>query len=38
VRLLEPPAPLPAYARWTALAAAAILLLAPTALLVVPAL
>ena len=38
VRLLEPPQPLPATGRWTALAAAALLLLAPTALLLVPAL
>lgn len=36
VRLLEPPAPLPALARWAVLTAAAALLLAPTALLVVP--
>lgn len=38
VRLLEPPSPLPAAARWTALAAAGLLLLLPTALLLVPAL
>jgi Zn-dependent protease with chaperone function len=38
VRLLEPPAPLPAPARWTALAAAGLLLLVPTGLLVLPAL
>jgi Zn-dependent protease with chaperone function len=38
VRLIEPPRPLTPLARWTALAAAALLLLAPTALLVVPAL
>jgi Zn-dependent protease with chaperone function len=37
VRLLEPPAPLPAAARWTALAAAGLLLLLPTALLLLPA-
>jgi Zn-dependent protease with chaperone function len=38
VRLLEPPCPLPAVARWTALAAATLLLLAPTLLLLLPAL
>jgi Zn-dependent protease with chaperone function len=38
VRLLEPPDPLPAAARWTALAAAGLLLLVPTALLLLPAL
>jgi Zn-dependent protease with chaperone function len=37
VRLLEPPAPLPAAARWTALTAAGLLLLLPTALLLLPA-
>ncbi|MGZ4656458.1 MAG: M48 family metalloprotease [Blastococcus sp.] len=37
VRLLDPPAPLSAVARWAALAAATLLILAPTALLVVPA-
>ncbi|HET6394255.1 MAG TPA: M56 family metallopeptidase [Blastococcus sp.] len=37
VRLLEPPDPLPAAARWTALAAAGLLLLVPTALLLLPA-
>jgi len=37
VRLLEPPAPLSAAARWTALAAAGLLLLLPTALLLLPA-
>jgi zinc/manganese transport system permease protein len=37
VRLLEPPDPLPAAARWTALAAAGLLLLLPTALLLLPA-
>jgi Zn-dependent protease with chaperone function len=37
VRLLEPPSPLPRAARWTALAAAGLLLLLPTALLVLPA-
>jgi hypothetical protein len=37
LRLLEPPSPLPAAARWTALAAAGLLLLLPTALLVLPA-
>jgi Zn-dependent protease with chaperone function len=37
VRLLEPPRPLPAPARWAALAAAGLLLLVPTLLLVVPA-
>ena len=37
VRLLEPPAPLPAAARWTALATAGLLLLLPTALLLLPA-
>jgi hypothetical protein len=38
VRLLEPPSPLPATARWAALALAGLLLLVPTALLLVPAL
>jgi Zn-dependent protease with chaperone function len=38
VRLLEPPRPLPSVARWSALASAALLLLAPTLLLVLPAL
>jgi hypothetical protein len=38
VRLLEPPAPLPVAARWSALAAAGLLLLLPTVLLVLPAL
>jgi Zn-dependent protease with chaperone function len=38
VRLLEPPSPLPALARWAALAAAGLLLLLPTALLLLPAL
>jgi Zn-dependent protease with chaperone function len=38
VRLLEPPSPLPAAARWTALASAGLLLLLPTALLLAPAL
>jgi Zn-dependent protease with chaperone function len=38
VRLLEPPAPLPTAARIGALAAAALLLLVPTALLLLPAL
>jgi Zn-dependent protease with chaperone function len=37
VRLLEPPSPLPAAARWTALSAAGLLLLLPTALLLLPA-
>ncbi|MGY1601550.1 M56 family metallopeptidase [Geodermatophilus sp. SYSU D00815] len=37
VRLLEPPSPLPAAARWGALAAAALLLLLPTLLLLLPA-
>jgi hypothetical protein len=37
VRLLEPPRPLPPPARWSALAGAALLLLAPTLLLIVPA-
>jgi Zn-dependent protease with chaperone function len=37
VRLLEPPRPLPARARWSALVAATLLLLAPTLLLVLPA-
>jgi len=37
VRLLEPPDPLPAAARWTALAMAGLLLLVPTALLLLPA-
>jgi Zn-dependent protease with chaperone function len=38
VRLLEPPCPLPAAGRVAALAAAALLLLVPTLLLVLPAL
>jgi hypothetical protein len=38
VRLLEPPHPLPAAARWAALVAAGLLLLLPTLLLIVPAL
>jgi Zn-dependent protease with chaperone function len=38
LRLLEPPHPLPAAGRWAALAAAALLLLVPTLLLVLPAL
>jgi len=38
VRLLQPPAPLSAAARWTALASAGLLLLLPTALLLLPAL
>ena len=38
VRLLEPPSPLPAPARWAALTAAGLLLLLPTALLLLPAL
>ncbi|SFF76521.1 M48 family metalloprotease [Blastococcus tunisiensis] len=38
VRLVEPPAPLPAAARWAALTAAGLLLLLPTALLLLPAL
>jgi Zn-dependent protease with chaperone function len=38
VRLLEPPSPLPGSARWAALASAGLLLLLPTALLLVPAL
>ncbi|TFV88477.1 M48 family metalloprotease [Blastococcus sp. CT_GayMR16] len=38
VRLLEPPQPLPAAARWVALLSAGLLLLLPTALLLVPAL
>ena len=38
LRLLEPPAPLPAAARWTALVTAGLLLLLPTALLLLPAL
>lgn len=38
VRLLEPPQPLPAAARWIALTAAGLLLLLPTALLLLPAL
>jgi hypothetical protein len=37
VRLLEPPRPLPVAARWTALLCAGLLLLLPTALLVLPA-
>ncbi len=36
-RLIEPPSPLPAPARWAALAAAGLLLLLPTALLLLPA-
>lgn len=38
VRLLEPRRPLPPAARWTALASAGLLLLLPTALLLLPAL
>ncbi|MGY1622759.1 M56 family metallopeptidase [Geodermatophilus sp. SYSU D00965] len=38
VRLIEPPAPLPGWARWSALLAAGLLLLLPTALLLLPAL
>jgi Zn-dependent protease with chaperone function len=38
VRLLAPPVPLPAAARWSALTAAVLLLALPTALLLVPAL
>jgi len=38
VRLLEPPSPLPIVARWTALVSAGLLLLLPTALLLLPAL
>ncbi|TFV62664.1 UNVERIFIED_ORG: M56 family peptidase [Bacillus sp. AZ43] len=38
VRLLEPPSPLPTAARWAALVSAGLLLLLPTALLLVPAL
>jgi Zn-dependent protease with chaperone function len=38
VRLLEPPSPLPATARWAALVSAGLLLLLPTALLLLPAL
>jgi Zn-dependent protease with chaperone function len=37
LRLLEPPSPLPAAARWTALVSAGLLLLLPTALLLLPA-
>jgi Zn-dependent protease with chaperone function len=37
VRLLEPPSPLPVTARWTALVLAGLLLLLPTALLLLPA-
>jgi beta-lactamase regulating signal transducer with metallopeptidase domain len=37
VRLLEPPRPLPAAARWAALVSAGLLLLLPTALLLLPA-
>jgi hypothetical protein len=37
VRLLEPPSPLPAWARAAALTAAGLLLLVPTALLLLPA-
>lgn len=37
LRLLEPPRPLPAAARWAALTAAGLLLLLPTALLLLPA-
>jgi Zn-dependent protease with chaperone function len=37
VRLLEPPSPLPAAARWAALLCAGLLLLLPTALLLLPA-
>jgi beta-lactamase regulating signal transducer with metallopeptidase domain len=38
VRLIEPPSPLPGWARWSALLAAGLLLLLPTALLLLPAL
>jgi hypothetical protein len=38
VRLMDPPRPLPAPARWAALVSAGLLLLLPTALLVLPAL
>jgi Zn-dependent protease with chaperone function len=38
LRLLEPPRPLPAPARWAALVSAGLLLLLPTALLLLPAL
>ena len=38
VRLLEPPSPLPAWARALALLSAGLLLLVPTALLLLPAL
>jgi hypothetical protein len=38
VRLLEPPSPLPAWARVLALLSAGLLLLVPTALLLLPAL
>ena len=37
VRLLEPADPLPPATRWSALAAAVLLLLIPTALLLLPA-
>jgi Zn-dependent protease with chaperone function len=37
-RLLEPPSPLPPWARWSALLSAGLLLLLPTALLLLPAL
>jgi Zn-dependent protease with chaperone function len=37
LRLVEPPAPLPAPARWAALTLAGLLLLVPTALLLLPA-
>ncbi|MFD2094099.1 M48 family metalloprotease [Blastococcus deserti] len=37
VRLLEPPSPLPVAARWAALTSAELLLLLPTALLLLPA-
>jgi Zn-dependent protease with chaperone function len=37
VRLLEPPSPLPAAVRWAVLTAAGLLLLLPTALLLLPA-
>jgi Zn-dependent protease with chaperone function len=37
-RLIDPPSPLPAWARWAALLSAGLLLLLPTALLLLPAL
>jgi hypothetical protein len=37
VRLIEPPSPLPAWARAAALLSAGLLLLVPTALLLLPA-